>query len=357
MMSIEKGDVELGSSFSGSHTSQYTTQRTTQQGFQDIDDITLQEMKSACSPEYEWNSASIIRQRVARGIGENCYTGFNTIRYPRQNYWFAQTYSLVIRDWFHSLLEMATYKIFMFFIAYYVLMIFLFSLLWLWAGSDGDPCMTGITNLTDAFYFSLITFTTIGYGSASTFFNSCSSVTVIIFFESFMGVVFNAVILGVLFGKLQRGATRGTSIAYSKKALIRVINDKLYFEFRVCEQRKLQIVEAHVRCYAICHQKQGSHQRLHLFQQYPMRLNQPSDELGGMLLLMLPSNVVHRIDPWSPLFPPSCQPKTLAGDRSSMSSYAYPEILLRQVSSHCHSIPYCHSIPCIIMTHIIIILT
>lgn len=137
-------------------------------------------------------------------------------------------------------------QIFVFFIAYYILMIFLFSLLWLWAGSDGDPCSTGITNLTDAFYFSMITFTTIGYGSASTFFNSCGTISVIIFFESFMGIVFNAVILGVLFGKLQRGATRGTSIAYSKKALIREINNKLYFEFRVCEQRKLQIVEAHV---------------------------------------------------------------------------------------------------------------
>ena len=38
-----------------------------------------------------------------------------------------------------------------------------------------------------------------------------------------------------------------------------------------------------------------------MFQQYPMSLNHPDDDLGAPMLLMLPSQVVHRIDFWSPL--------------------------------------------------------
>merc|ERR1712061_123064 len=39
------------------------------------------------------------------------------------------------------------------------------------------------------------------------------------------------------------------------------------------------------------------------------RLQHPDDELGGMLLPALPQLVIHRVDPWSPLWPPdvTCQ--------------------------------------------------
>mmetsp|Transcript_65983 Transcript_65983/g.206739 ORF Transcript_65983/g.206739 Transcript_65983/m.206739 type:complete len:271 (+) Transcript_65983:2-814(+) len=41
----------------------------------------------------------------------------------------------------------------------------------------------------------------------------------------------------------------------------------------------------------------------------PMRLEQPDDELGGSLLLTLPTTVVHRIDAWSPLAPQHLKPQ------------------------------------------------
>ena len=37
------------------------------------------------------------------------------------------------------------------------------------------------------------------------------------------------------------------------------------------------------------------------FEQYPMSLSHPDDDLGAPMLLMLPTEVVHRIDFWSPL--------------------------------------------------------
>ena len=71
-----------------------------------------------------------------------------------------------------------------------------------------------------------------------------------------------------------------------------------------------------------------------------MRINQPSDELGGMLLLMLPSRVIHHIDAWSPLLPehlrhpasPSASSAAQAG-YSPMNSYRYPQIRLRAMDA------------------------
>ena len=65
---------------------------------------------------------------------------------------------------------------------------------------------------------------------------------------------------------------------------------------QVAELRKHQLVEAHVRLY--CLRKRPS------FATSSMRTQRPDDELGAMLLLALPSVVVHRIDAWSPLAPP-----------------------------------------------------
>lgn len=91
------------------------------------------------------------------------------------------------------------------------------------------------------------------------------------------------------------------------------------------------MIEAHVRLYAILHEIDPETGDRRMFQSHQMRLSQPSDELGSMLLLMLPSRVVHQIDAWSPLLPPSMLPKAPEG--SSLSSYHFPEVRQRQMDS------------------------
>ncbi len=151
--------------------------------------------------------------------------------------------------------------------------------------------------------------------------------------------------------------------------MIRRIRGKLYFMFQLCELRKQQLVESHVRlyvvknevdpCLSVVRSTRGSEsmedveaglaagasrnlfqamsessqllgpaadpprdveitsvagakalevrqqQHVHFIQTCSLRLNHPNDELGGMLLLMLPQVVVHEIDDQSPLMPPS----------------------------------------------------
>jgi hypothetical protein len=135
-------------------------------------------------------------------------------------------------------------------------------------------------------------------------------------------------------GKMQRSSPRAWSISFSPQAIVRRIGDDMYFYFRLVEQRKLQICEAHVRCYAIQHKTREDGVPL-LFQHSVMRLTQPDDELGGMVFLLLPSEVYHPIDAWSPILPPSCLPtasshkgnshKTLKHD--PMYAYRYVSII------------------------------
>lgn len=95
--------------------------------------------------------------------------------------------------------------------------------------------------------------------------------------------------------------------------------------FQVCELRKNQLVEAHIRLYVIrneveCPTNRGegsqplssdSNQRdvesnygsfpansnyICFKQSCAMRLNHPNDELGSMLLLMTPQMIVHELD-------------------------------------------------------------
>ncbi|CAN0337029.1 unnamed protein product, partial [Discosporangium mesarthrocarpum] len=81
--------------------------------------------------------------------------------------------------------------------------------------------------------------------------------------------------------------------------------------FQVGELRKHQLLEAHVRCYALKHEKLRTSGDKScetpdsvFFQCHNMRLQHPDDELGAPLLLVVPQTVVHRIDTWSPMMPP-----------------------------------------------------
>lgn len=91
--------------------------------------------------------------------------------------------------------------------------------------------------------------------------------------------------------------------------MIRKIRGNFYLMMQVCERRKHQLVEAHVRLYSVRHDFDDDGNAEALFQCHQMRVQQPDDDTGAMLLMVLPQVIVHRIDPWSPLFPPECLPR------------------------------------------------
>jgi len=228
-------------------------------------------------------------------------------------------------DWYHSVANLPTRWATAIACILYVTVNAAFALIWWGMSTDGDPCNIGATTYGEAFYFSLITLSTIGYGNQDLYFNGCSGPTIVITLETLVGLLLDAGIFALLILKYSRGRPRGFSVCFSRYAIVRFIDGKPYFSFRVVERRKHQLVEAHVRCYVIRHDRDPESGLVTYFQQFTMRLQKPDDELGGMLLLVLPTEVVHRIDPWSPLY----VPRIGGRGSTSINSYRFPEPLQR----------------------------
>ena len=141
-------------------------------------------------------------------------------------------------------------------------------------------------------------------------------------------MAFHAVIIGIIFAKSQRGVTRGHSIAYSKKCLVRFHDGQPYFIF-LCGDKEItasgeltfaSILYADEVCPAVTEPVQA------------LATNEDidDDELGGMLLLLFPNRVIHHIDAWSPLLPVSLRNPE---GGTPMNSYRYPQIRLRAMDA------------------------
>lgn len=163
-----------------------------------------------------------------------------------------------------------------------------------------DTCNLGLDGkFVRAYYLSVETMVTIGYGVKDPNFNDCFEGTIVLTVQSLLQYFLNAVVIGSVFVRLTRPQARCNTILFSNKAVIQQVRGALYFSFQVCEAKHHDLLEAHVRCYCIRHDRRASR----TCQVFPMRLQQPDDTMGGMLLLTLPSQIVHRIDNWSPLSP------------------------------------------------------
>ncbi|GMF56906.1 unnamed protein product [Phytophthora fragariaefolia] len=195
-----------------------------------------------------------------------------------------------------------------------------------------DECKLAINSFFDGFSFSVSVLFTIGFGTngGDVFFGDCVWVQTIITLESLAGILLDALAIGIIFQRFSRAQARANTIVMSTHACVRRIRGNLYFMFQVCEMRKHQLVEAHVRMYAIRHDVEfGEH---YYFQSYPMRIQHPDDDLGGMLLLALPSVVVHRMDAWSPLLRPKSA-ETCGLHHNPARGYLFPEPLLREADA------------------------
>ena len=188
-----------------------------------------------------------------------------------------------------------------------------------------DECQMEINNFVQGMYFSVETMITIGYGAQGddVFFNDCAAPLILIITQSFVGILLDSLAIGIVFQRFSRGQSRANTIIFSQKACVRKIRGHLYMMFQVCEMRKHQLTEAHVRCYAIRSDTTAEGDMVH-FQSYPMRLQHPDDDLGGMILMALPSVVVHRIDAWSPLLPHSLTPPPCVGLHDASRDYKFP---------------------------------
>jgi hypothetical protein len=251
--------------------------------------------------------------------------------------------SLYGYDVFHSLVNAPTLRTIGILLGGYFVIIIVFSIFY-YLISRIYGCNMGIESYEEAFLFSLESMATVGYGTQDIFFDDCIFPMVVLTAQMMVRIVCDAGVIGVIYARLARPTTRASTILFSNNAVIRRVRGKLYFMFQLCELRKHQLVEAHVRLYvfrqdryleeedtangttlqyglpnnseagentnATARGDRNKKAKVH-FQTTSLRLNHPNDDLGSMLLMCLPQVVVHEIDASSSLMPPPRWQETL----------------------------------------------
>lgn len=236
-------------------------------------------------------------------------------------------YTLYGYDWFHSLVDAPTSRIITILLVTYVTIVAFFGVIYYWIRRL-YYCDMNFDTYMGAFDLSLEVMATFGF---STTIDHCVLSSVAVLAQSCVRLIVESITIGILYSRFARPSGRASTVLFSNQAVIRRIRGKLYFMFQLCELRKHQLVEAHVRLYMVKREndghatetksaklrslvggaqtkqkeKQNTTKPIETYiQTCSMRLNHPNDELGGMLLLMMPQVVVHELDSTSPLMPP-----------------------------------------------------
>lgn len=206
---------------------------------------------------------------------------------------------------YHRLLTMPWRSFFALVLAFYLVANTLFALAYFAVGPEqlGGPGFGGIGApwgaFLRAFFFSVETFATIGYGHV---FPQGIAANVIVTVESLVGLVSVALATGLVFARFSRPTA---AIRYSRHAVIAPFRGGMAFMFRCANERDNQLIEVSVRVtYSRTVTRNG--RRTREFTVLPL-------EYDRVTFFALSWTVVHPIDAASPLA--GCTPEAmLAGD-------------------------------------------
>lgn len=192
-----------------------------------------------------------------------------------------------LQDLYYELMRGSWFRIVVLFACCYTLANLLFALLyWL----DDRSLSTGPSRtFADAFFFSVQTLSTIGYGTMSP---ASPFADIVVTVESMVGILGVAVGTGIIFTKFAR--TRA-NVMFSDQILINVRNGKPTLMLRVANARGNEVVEASIRVAALLTETTLEGDRMRRVVDLElMRNNSPVFSLSWQ--------VMHVIDETSPLY-------------------------------------------------------
>jgi len=190
---------------------------------------------------------------------------------------------------YHSLLTMPWWRFHLMISGSYVAVNFLFALAYVAVGGtiSGPEWATAVDSYRDAFFFSVQTFTTIGYGHLTPYGLTGNLIATV---EAFVGLIAVAMATGLVFARFARPTTK---LIFSKNAVIAPFRGGTAFQFRFANGRSNELVEVTVRVlYSERRQHKGPRGRT--FQELKL-------ERSHVAFLPLHLTVVHPIDDASPL--------------------------------------------------------
>jgi inward rectifier potassium channel len=192
---------------------------------------------------------------------------------------------------YHWLLTISWPKFLGFITASYIGVNGLFAVAFVLLGPDGLMSTTGSFAghpFYRAFYFSVDTFATIGYGNIIPVGVTANTLVMV---EALLNILGIALATGVIFSRFSRPSAR---IVYSRNAIVAPYRDKSALEFRIANARSSQLIEVQVQVIlAKLEQSNGVVTRKF----YDLDL-----ERHRVVFFTLSWTVVHPIDPSSPMW-------------------------------------------------------
>ncbi len=192
---------------------------------------------------------------------------------------------------YHVLLTMPWWQFFLLGVGWYFLANVLFSLAYMACGPGALVSTTpGISQhpFWRAFFFSVETVSTIGYGNIVPV---SFAANVIVAIEAVAGLAGFAIVTGLLFARISRPTA---NVLFSSHAVVAPYQGITALEFRVANARSNELIEVSAKVVlSRFEQVDGTHTRRY----YPLKL-----EREGVVFLPLTWTVVHPIDQDSPLY-------------------------------------------------------
>ena len=148
------------------------------------------------------------------------------------------------KDVYHSLLAVSWPKFIALQIGLYFFVNFVFAALYLACGEGALAGALGVTLLdryTDAFFFSVQTLATIGYGKITP---EGIPANILVTLEAIIGLFGLALASGLMFSRFSRPTAR---VVFARKAIIVPHDGVQSFCFRIANERLNQIVEAKIK--------------------------------------------------------------------------------------------------------------
>lgn len=169
----------------------------------------------------------------------------------------------------------------------YLVINLLFALGYLATGNGIVNARRG--SFTDAFFFSVQTLATIGYGGM---FPHGTAANILVTLEALTGFAFYGIVTGLVFSKFSRPTAR---VMFSDRAVIGIHNGKPHFMMRLANERNNSIVDAKVKLTLMRGETTKEGSRMRRFYDLPLLRSE-------IPVLRLTWVVMHPIDENSPLY-------------------------------------------------------
>jgi inward rectifier potassium channel len=175
--------------------------------------------------------------------------------------------------------------------ALYLAVNFLFAVAYLACGSDaligpGAAMLGG--RLSQAFFFSVQTFATIGYGQIGP--NGVAA-NVVVTVESLVGLIYQALATGLLFARFTRPTA---ALLFSRRAVVGPYNDGRGLMFRIVNRRRNEIIELEAQVLFSAIEPDGRGGTVRRYALLPLERNK-------VTFFPLSWTIVHPIDGASPM--------------------------------------------------------